>query len=49
MFYNSAMSIDNMDNTLRDWAKLDTAAGETANQSNVEWGITNYNDADAKQ
>ncbi|CAC9565093.1 hypothetical protein [uncultured Gammaproteobacteria bacterium] len=49
MFYNSAMSIDNMDNTLRDWAKLDTAAGETAIQSNVEWGITNYTDATAKQ
>jgi hypothetical protein len=38
-----------MDNTLRDWAKLDTAAGETAIQSNVEWGITNYTDATAKQ
>jgi hypothetical protein len=36
MFYNNTMmSIANMDNTLRGWAKLDTAAGETAIQSNV--------------
>jgi hypothetical protein len=27
MFNGSAMTIDNMDNTLRGWAKLDTAAG----------------------
>jgi hypothetical protein len=43
------MSIANMDNTLRGWAKLDTAAGETAIQSNVIWdiGIVNYTDATA--
>jgi hypothetical protein len=40
MFYNNIMmSIANMDNTLRGWAKLDTAAGETAIQSNVIWDI----------
>jgi hypothetical protein len=52
MFYNNTMmSIANMDNTLRGWAKLDTAAGETAIQSNVIWdiGIVNYTDATAKQ
>jgi hypothetical protein len=45
MFYNNTMmSIANMDNTLRGWAKLDTAAGETAIQRNVIWdiGIVNY-------
>jgi surface protein len=30
MFYSNKMSIANMDNTLRGWAKLDTATGETA-------------------
>jgi hypothetical protein len=52
MFYNNTMmSIANMDNTLRGWAKLDTAAGETAIQSNVIWdiGIVNYTDATVKQ
>jgi hypothetical protein len=52
MFYNNTMmSIANMDNTLRGWAKLDTTAGETAIQSNVIWdiGIVNYTDATAKQ
>jgi hypothetical protein len=41
MFNGSAMTIDNMDNTLRGWAKLDTTAGETAIQSYVTWGIAN--------
>jgi hypothetical protein len=40
MFKSSAMTVDNMDNILRGWAKLDTAAGETAIQSNVTWGIS---------
>jgi surface protein len=32
MFKGTSMTVDNMDNTLRGWAKLDTAAGEsTAN------------------
>jgi hypothetical protein len=35
MFKGTAMTVDNMDNTLRGWAKLDTAAGESAIQSNV--------------
>jgi hypothetical protein len=39
MFDDSKMSIANMDNTLRGWAKLDTATGETAIQNNVTWGI----------
>jgi hypothetical protein len=43
------MTIDNMDNTLRGWAKLDTTAGETAIQSYVTWGIANYTDATARQ
>jgi hypothetical protein len=34
---------------LRGWAKLDTAAGETAIQSNVNWGIVDYTDATARQ
>jgi uncharacterized protein (DUF486 family) len=42
MFNGSAMTIDNMDSTLRGWAKLDTTAGETAIQSYVTWGIANY-------
>jgi hypothetical protein len=48
---STMMSIANMDNTLRGWANLDTAAGETAIQSNVIWdiGIVNYTDATAKQ
>jgi hypothetical protein len=37
MFNDSKMSIANMDNTLRGWAKLDTATGETAIQNNVTW------------
>ncbi|VVH59207.1 Chitinase (EC, partial [uncultured Gammaproteobacteria bacterium] len=49
MFNGSAMTIDNMDNTLRGWAKLDTTAGETAIQSYVTWGIANYTDATARQ
>ncbi|SGZ64586.1 Chitinase [Bathymodiolus thermophilus thioautotrophic gill symbiont] len=49
MFNGNAMSIINMDYTLRGWAKLDTAAGETAIQGNVTWGIANYTDATAKQ
>jgi hypothetical protein len=43
------MTVDNMDNTLRGWAKLDTAAGESAIQSNITWGIANYTDATARQ
>jgi hypothetical protein len=43
------MTVDNMDNILRGWAKLVTAAGETAIQSNVTWGIANYTDATARQ
>jgi hypothetical protein len=35
MFYSNKMSIANMDNTLRGWAKLDTATGETAIQVKV--------------
>jgi hypothetical protein len=35
MFDDSKMSIANMDNTLRGWAKLDTATGETAIQNNI--------------
>ncbi|WP_337925539.1 BspA family leucine-rich repeat surface protein [Bathymodiolus thermophilus thioautotrophic gill symbiont] len=46
---NENMDVTNMDNTLRGWAKLDTTAGETAIQSNVEWGVTNYTDATARQ
>jgi hypothetical protein len=38
-----------MDSTLRGWAKLDTAAGESAIQSNVTWSIANYTDATARQ
>jgi hypothetical protein len=49
MFKGTAMTVDNMDNTLRGWAKLDTAAGESAIQSNVTWGIANYTDATARQ
>jgi hypothetical protein len=33
-----------MDSTLRGWAKLDIAAGESAIQSNVTWDIENYTD-----
>jgi hypothetical protein len=43
------MTIDNMNSALRGWAKLDTAAGETAIQSNVNWGIVDYTDATARQ
>jgi hypothetical protein len=39
---NTAMTLHNMDSTLRGWAKLDTAAGESAIQNNVTWGIANY-------
>jgi hypothetical protein len=35
--------------TLRGWAKLDIAAGESAIQSNVTWDIENYTDATARQ
>jgi hypothetical protein len=49
MFKGTAMTVDNMDNTLRGWAKLDTAAGESAIQSNITWGIANYTDATARQ
>ncbi|OJA03529.1 BspA family leucine-rich repeat surface protein, partial [Bathymodiolus thermophilus thioautotrophic gill symbiont] len=46
---NEDMNVTNMDNTLRGWAKLDAAAGETTIQNDVEWGITNYTDATARQ
>lgn len=49
MLNSSSMSLTNMDATLRGWAKLDTAAGETAIQNNVAWGINNYTDATARQ
>jgi hypothetical protein len=39
------MTLNNMDSTLRGWAKLDTAAGESTIQSNVAWSIANYTDA----
>jgi hypothetical protein len=42
MFNGSAMTLNNMDSTLRGWAKLDTAAGESTIQSNVAWSIANY-------
>jgi hypothetical protein len=38
-----------MDNTLRGWAKLDTATGESAIQIDVAWDIENYTDATARQ
>jgi hypothetical protein len=47
MFEANSMTIDNMNSALRGWAKLDTAAGETAIQSNVNWGIVDYTDATA--
>jgi hypothetical protein len=37
MFKGTSMTVDNMDNTLRGWAKLDTAAGESAIQSNITY------------
>jgi hypothetical protein len=33
MFNSTSMTLNNMDGTLRGWAKLDTAAGESAIQS----------------
>jgi hypothetical protein len=45
MFKDTSMTLNNMDSTLRGWAKLDTAAGESAIQSNVTWSIANYTDA----
>jgi surface protein len=35
MFKDTSMTLNNMDSTWRGWAKLDTAAGESAIQSNV--------------
>jgi hypothetical protein len=49
MFNSTSMTLNNMDGTLRGWAKLDTAAGESAIQSNVTWSIANYTDATARQ
>jgi hypothetical protein len=49
VFKGTAMTVDNMDNTLRGWAKLDTAAGESAIQIDVAWDIENYTDATARQ
>jgi surface protein len=45
MFKDTSMTLNNMDSTLRGWAKLDTAAGESAIQNNVGWSIANYTDA----
>jgi hypothetical protein len=42
-------SIKSLPASLRGWAKLDTAAGESAIQNNVTWGIANYTDATARQ
>jgi hypothetical protein len=36
MFNSTSMTLNNMDSTLRGWAKLDTAAGESAIQSNQQ-------------
>ncbi|MGC4024957.1 MAG: BspA family leucine-rich repeat surface protein [Mesorhizobium sp.] len=47
MFINTGMSVENMDKTLRGWAKLDTAAGETAIQMNVDWYIGLHTDITA--
>ncbi|CAB5495947.1 hypothetical protein THERMOT_413 [Bathymodiolus thermophilus thioautotrophic gill symbiont] len=49
MLATTLMSVDNMDNTLRGWAKLDTVAGETAIQERVKWDIANYTDVTARQ
>ncbi len=49
MFKSTSMTVGNMDNTLRGWAKLDSAASESTIQSNVTWGIENYTDATARQ
>jgi hypothetical protein len=49
MFSGSAMTLNNMDSTLRGWAKLDNVAGESTIQSNVAWSIANYTDATARQ
>ncbi|CAB5495405.1 BspA family leucine-rich repeat surface protein, partial [Bathymodiolus thermophilus thioautotrophic gill symbiont] len=50
MFFKArGMGAAAMDKILRGWAKLDTTAGETTIQSNVEWGIANYTDATARQ
>ena len=49
MFHSTSMTLNNMDDTLRGWAKLDTAAGESAIQFDVAWGIENYTDATARQ
>jgi hydroxymethylpyrimidine/phosphomethylpyrimidine kinase len=45
MFKDTSMTLNNMDSTLRGWAKLDTTAGESAIQNNVGWSIANYTDA----
>jgi surface protein len=39
MFEDTSMTLNNMDSTLRGWAKIDIAAGESAIQSNVTWDI----------
>jgi|GEM_PF-1814285 surface protein len=49
MFYRSGMSTANVDATLRGWAKLDTAAGETAIQNDVGFGVNSFSDATARQ
>jgi hypothetical protein len=45
MFKDTSMTLNNMDSTLRGWAKLDSAAGESAIQNDVGWSIANYTDA----
>jgi hypothetical protein len=49
MFNGSAMTLNNMDSTLRGWAMLDTSAGESPIQSNFTFSIPNYTDATARQ
>ena len=45
MFLSSNMSVDNYDRLLAGWATLNTAAGETAINTNVVFGGMNYTDA----
>ena len=43
MFTNSGMSVANLDSTLRGFAKIDTASGETNIHSDVSFGFSNLN------
>jgi len=47
MFLGSGISAENMDATLRGWAKLDTAAGETAIQMDVDVYVGHHTDVTA--